>query len=75
MSTLLLQPTGDPDDYEVTADGQIVGRVVLVAGAWSWAIDTAFRKGRHPAFGFEPTRDAALQAFTRSWFDGASDGG
>jgi hypothetical protein len=75
MSTLLLQPTGDPDDYEVTADGQIVGRVVLVAGAWSWAIDTAFRKGRHPAFGFEPTRDAALQAFTRSWFDGASLGG
>jgi hypothetical protein len=70
MSDLLLQPTGDPDDYEVTADGQIVGRVVLLAGAWSWAIDTAFREGRHPAFGFEPTRDAALQAFARSWVDG-----
>jgi hypothetical protein len=75
MTDLLLQPTGDPDDYEVAADGQIVGRVVLLAGAWSWAIDTAFREGRHPAFGFESTRDAALQAFTRSWFDGAPDGG
>jgi hypothetical protein len=61
-----LRPTGDPDDYEVVADGQIVGRIVLVAGAWSWAIDSAFRQARHP-YGFEPTRDAAKQAFARSW--------
>jgi hypothetical protein len=26
MTDLLLQPTGDPDDYEVVADLQIVGR-------------------------------------------------
>ena len=63
MTNLMLQPTGDPDDYEVTADGQTVGRIVLLAGAWSWAIDSAFRPGRHPAYGFEPTRDAAMQAF------------
>ena len=68
MTNLMLQPTGDPDDYEVTADGQTVGRIVLLAGAWSWAIDSAFRPGRHPAYGFEPTRDAAMQAFARSWF-------
>jgi hypothetical protein len=67
MTDLLLQPTGDPDDYEVVVDGQVVGRIVLVAGAWSWAIDTAFRPGRHPVYGFEPTRDAAMQAFARSW--------
>src|SRR3979490_469108 len=67
MSDLLLQPTGHPDGYEAAADGQIVGRVVLRAGAWSWAIDTAFRPGRHPVYGFEPTRDAATQAFARSW--------
>ena len=59
MTNLMLQPTGDPDDYEVTADEQTVGRIVLLAGAWSWAIDSAFRPGRHPAYGFEPTRDAA----------------
>ena len=46
MTNLMLQPTGDPDDYEVTADGQTVGRIVLLAGAWSWAIDSAFRPGR-----------------------------
>jgi hypothetical protein len=68
MTDLLLQPTGDPDDYEVVADRQIVGRIVLLAGAWSWAIDTAFRQARHPAYGFEPTRGAAMQAFARSWF-------
>src|SRR3954464_6076880 len=49
----MLQPTGDPDDYEVTADGQAVGRIVLLAGAWTWATDSAFRPGRHPAHGFE----------------------
>ena len=41
---------------------------MLLAGAWSWAIDSAFRPGRHPAYGFEPTRDAAMQALARSWF-------
>jgi hypothetical protein len=49
-------------------DQQVVGRIVLLAGNWSWAIDTAFRPGRHPVYGFEPTRDAATQAFARSWF-------
>jgi hypothetical protein len=68
MTDLLLEPSGDPDDYEVIADGQIVGRIVLLAGGWAWVMDTAFRQARHPAFGFEPTREAALQAFTRSWF-------
>jgi hypothetical protein len=67
MTDLLLQPTGDLDDYEVVLDGQVVGRIVLLTGSWSWAIDTAFRPGRLPVFGFEPTRDAAMQAFARSW--------
>jgi len=33
MTNLMLQPTGDRDDYEVTADGQTVGRIVLLTGA------------------------------------------
>jgi hypothetical protein len=40
MTDLLLQPTGDPDDFEVMAEGQVVGRIVLLAGIWSWAIGT-----------------------------------
>jgi hypothetical protein len=67
MTDLLLKPTGDPDDYEVVADGQAVGRIVLLAGAWSWAINTAFRAGRRPVSGFEPTRDAAMKAFGKAW--------
>ena len=35
--------------------------------AVSGAIDTAFRQARHPAFGFEATREAAMEAFARSW--------
>jgi hypothetical protein len=50
MTDLLLQPTGDPDDYEVVVDGQVAGRIVLLTGAWSWAIDTAFRPGRLPVY-------------------------
>jgi hypothetical protein len=68
MTDLLLQPTGDPDDYEVVVEGQVVGRIVLLAGAWSWAIDTAFRPGRHPVYGFEPTRDAAMQRSREAGF-------
>jgi hypothetical protein len=56
-----LQPTGDPDDYEVTADGQAVGRIVLLAGAWTWATDSAFSPR------IRATRDAAMQGFARSW--------
>jgi hypothetical protein len=33
MTDLLLKPTGDPDDYEVVAERQVVGRIVLLAGA------------------------------------------
>ena len=40
MTDLLLQPTGDPDDFEVMAKGQVLGRIVLLAGIWSWAIGT-----------------------------------
>jgi len=60
MTDLLLQPTGDPDDYEVVADGQVVGRIVLVAGAWSWSIDTTFRVGRHPVLTTPPTPAAGM---------------
>jgi hypothetical protein len=68
MTELLLQPTGEPDDHEVVVAGQLVGRIVLLAGAWSWAIDTAFRPGRHPVYGFEPTRDAARQRSREAGF-------
>ena len=31
-------------------------------------INFAFHDGRYPAHGFEASRDAAMEAFTRCWF-------
>ena len=73
MTDLLLQPTGNPTQYEVIADGQIVGRIALFSSLrdhsrpWVWSIDLAFYKRHDRAHGFEATREAALQAFARFW--------
>ena len=74
MTDLLLQPTGSPTQYEVIADAQIVGRIALFSALrdrnkpWIWTIDLAFTDGRDQTHGFEATREAAMQAFARSWF-------
>jgi hypothetical protein len=34
---------------------------------WVWTIDLALSDGRDPTHGFEATREAAMQAFARSW--------
>jgi hypothetical protein len=72
VTDLLLQPTGNPNQYEVIADAQIVGRIALFSALrdhskpWVWTIDPAFYEGHDPAHGFEATRQAAMQAFARS---------
>ena len=33
-----------------------------------WSIDLAFCEGRDQTHGFEATREAAMEAFTRCWF-------
>jgi hypothetical protein len=59
------------DDYDVLEDGVIVGRIFKVPIApqdqpWMWA---SGHNGdyRRAAFGYEPTREAAMQAFAKSW--------
>ena len=54
---------------------QIIGYIVLLtalAGThpkpWMWSIDFAFCEGRDQTQGFEATREAAMEAFTRCWF-------
>jgi hypothetical protein len=65
MTDLLLQPSGNPTQYEVIADGQIVGRIALFSSLrdhsrpWVWSIDLAFYKRHDRAHGFEATREAA----------------
>jgi hypothetical protein len=62
---------GNQDDYDVLEDGVIVGRIFKVPIApqdqpWMWA---SGHNGdiRRAAYGYEPTREAAMEAFAKSW--------
>jgi hypothetical protein len=74
MTDLLLQPTGNPSQYEVIEDGKVVGRIGLFNALrdhrkpWVWSIDLAFSAGQERVHGFEATQEAAMQAFTHSWY-------
>jgi len=72
MSQLTIQrakvsrPPGFKDDYDVICKGAVVGRLFLSAGGpqdrqWMWI------QHRTPAHGYEPSREAAMAAFARSW--------
>jgi hypothetical protein len=57
------------DNYDVVEDGIVVGRIFLSPDApkhrpWMWTSHE--HKGRPPAFGYEPTREAAMAAFAKS---------
>ena len=67
------RPSGQwrDDDYDVLEDGVIVGRIFKVPIApqdqpWMWA---SGHNGeiRRAARGYEPTREAAMAAFAKSW--------
>jgi hypothetical protein len=70
--TLKRAPIGwKEDDYDVLENGVIVGRIFKVPIApgnrqWMW---TSSHNGliRRPAHGYEPTREAAMAAFAKSW--------
>jgi len=72
VTDLLLQPTGNPSQYEVIEDGKIVGRIALFHALrdrrkpWIWSIELAFSAGHERPHGSEVTLEAALQAFARS---------
>jgi hypothetical protein len=49
-----------------------VGRIVRTATgpagkAWMWALATRRRGGEVPVLGYEATREAAMEAFAKSW--------
>src|SRR5262245_59987034 len=59
------------DDYDVLQDGVVVGRIFKVRVApqdrpWMWA---SGHNGeiKRAAHGYEPTREAAMAAFAKSW--------
>ena len=62
------------EDYDVIEDGGLViGRIFKattspgVGTPWMWMLTYDHHEGRTPTHGYAATRQAAMQAFDRSW--------
>ena len=60
------------DEYDVLADGVVVGRIFNSAASpvgspWMWTLAYGHHEDRSPTHGYEATREAAMAAFARSW--------
>jgi hypothetical protein len=60
------------DDYDMLADGKAVGRIMKAEAApvgmpWMWTLLFDYHDDRTPTHGYEPTREAAMAAFAKSW--------
>ena len=61
-------PTGLIDQE----DGVVVGRIMKAAAkpadaSWLWTLAYGYHEDRTPTHGYEPTREAAMAAFAKSW--------
>ena len=68
------RPSGEwnDDDYDVLAEGIVVGRIMnaaACAGGHVMVVDARVRipRGPHTDAGYGPTREAAMAAFATSW--------
>jgi len=68
------RPSGEwgDDDYDVLAEGIVVGRIMQAAAApvdspWLWTLAYGYHEDRAPTHGYEATREAAMAAFAKSW--------
>jgi hypothetical protein len=77
MTPLILK-RGDPsrrreDDYDVLENGVVVGCIFRVPAAapegrpWMWASGHSADTIKRAAYGYEPTREAAMAAFAKNW--------
>jgi hypothetical protein len=60
------------EQYDVLLEGRVVGHILLsdaapVGTPWIWNVVYGYQEGLTPTHGYEPTREAAMQAFARSW--------
>jgi hypothetical protein len=60
------------DDYDVLAEGGIVGRIMRDATApeaaqWFWSLAYGHQQDRSPTYGYAATRVAAMADFAKSW--------
>jgi hypothetical protein len=63
---------GDEDYDAIGPDGSVIGRIfkatTLPTGTpWMWMLTYGHHEDRTPTHGYEATREAAMQAFARSW--------
>jgi hypothetical protein len=68
------RPSGEwnDDDYDVLAEGVIVGRIMKAAASpvetpWLWTLAFGHHEDRAPTHGYAATRDATMSAFAKSW--------
>ena len=68
------RPSGEwnDDDFDVLADGVVVGRITKAAAvpvgmSWMWTLAFGHHEDRMPTRGYAATREAAMAAFAKSW--------
>ena len=60
------------DDFDVLADGVVVGRIMKAAASpvdapWLWTLAFGHHEDRTPTHGYAASREAAMAAFAKSW--------
>jgi hypothetical protein len=67
------RPSGEwnDDDFDVLADGIVVGRIFKanaspVGASWMWTLAFGHHEDRSPTHGYAETREAAMTAFAKS---------
>jgi hypothetical protein len=60
------------DDYDVLADGVVVGRIMKAAAgpvgmSWMWTPAFDYHEDRTPTHGYAAAREEAMAAFAKSW--------
>lgn len=68
------RPSGQwsDDDYDVISDDAVVGRILRSAAVppdrqWMRTLAYGYHEDRTPTHGYEPSREAAMAAFAKSW--------
>jgi hypothetical protein len=68
------RPSGEwnDDDYDVLANGEVVGRIFKanaapVSSAWTWTLAFGHHEDRTPTHGYAASREDAMAAFAKSW--------
>jgi hypothetical protein len=64
--------TRNEDDFDLLANGEIVGRIFKVHAApvgspWMWRLAFGHHEDRTPTHAYAATREAAMAAFAKSW--------